>query len=149
MNTWQGCAVLFVPSFVFCLFVFLRCVCVWMCVCVHEYLVCVHVHVCFRCVLYVCVCVYVLSPTDRDECVLSHSCMHGCVNTDGSYYCECNQGYRLASNNHSCVGKSRSRPLCVCIQSDICVCACVCGSNTIPITSGVTKDYRSHTLDDL
>lgn len=40
---------------------------------------------------------------DRDECAVSHYCMHGCVNTDGAYYCECNQGYQLASNNHSCV----------------------------------------------
>ncbi|XP_077091306.1 EGF-containing fibulin-like extracellular matrix protein 1 [Siphateles boraxobius] len=40
---------------------------------------------------------------DRNECLLSHLCMHMCVNTAGSYYCECNDGYRLASNNHSCV----------------------------------------------
>ncbi|XP_056326931.1 EGF-containing fibulin-like extracellular matrix protein 1 [Danio aesculapii] len=40
---------------------------------------------------------------DRNECLLSHYCMHRCVNTAGSYYCECNDGYQLASNNHSCV----------------------------------------------
>ncbi|KAM7385563.1 hypothetical protein PAMP_001642 [Pampus punctatissimus] len=40
---------------------------------------------------------------DRDECALTHYCMHKCVNTQGSYYCECNTGYKLASNNHSCV----------------------------------------------
>ncbi|XP_061645590.1 EGF-containing fibulin-like extracellular matrix protein 1 isoform X2 [Phyllopteryx taeniolatus] len=40
---------------------------------------------------------------DRDECVLSHYCMHTCVNTQGSYYCECNTGHQLATNNHSCV----------------------------------------------
>nr|XP_055027106.1 EGF-containing fibulin-like extracellular matrix protein 1 isoform X1 [Misgurnus anguillicaudatus] len=40
---------------------------------------------------------------DRDECLLSHYCMHRCVNTAGSYYCECNNGYQLANNNHSCV----------------------------------------------
>uniref|UniRef100_A0A3P9PXQ0 EGF containing fibulin extracellular matrix protein 1 n=1 Tax=Poecilia reticulata TaxID=8081 RepID=A0A3P9PXQ0_POERE len=28
--------------------------------------------------------------------------MHGCVNTLGSYYCECNPGYKLAHNNYSC-----------------------------------------------
>lgn len=40
---------------------------------------------------------------DRDECALTHYCMHRCVNTQGSYYCECNAGHKLASNNHSCV----------------------------------------------
>ncbi|CAG6017086.1 unnamed protein product [Menidia menidia] len=40
---------------------------------------------------------------DRDECALSHYCMHRCVNTQGSYYCECNAGHMLANNNHSCV----------------------------------------------
>ncbi|XP_063047006.1 EGF-containing fibulin-like extracellular matrix protein 1 [Engraulis encrasicolus] len=40
---------------------------------------------------------------DRDECLISHYCMHRCVNTVGSYYCECDTGYKLSSNNHSCV----------------------------------------------
>ncbi|KAK7901386.1 hypothetical protein WMY93_018155 [Mugilogobius chulae] len=40
---------------------------------------------------------------DKDECSLTHYCMHRCVNAPGSYYCECNVGYKLASNNHSCV----------------------------------------------
>lgn len=43
---------------------------------------------------------------DRDECGLTHYCMHVCVNTQGSYHCDCNIGYKLASNNHTCVGKS-------------------------------------------
>ncbi|XP_012694312.1 EGF-containing fibulin-like extracellular matrix protein 1 [Clupea harengus] len=40
---------------------------------------------------------------DRDECLISHYCMHRCVNTVGSYYCECDIGYKLSNNNHSCV----------------------------------------------
>ncbi|XP_011601600.1 EGF-containing fibulin-like extracellular matrix protein 1 [Takifugu rubripes] len=40
---------------------------------------------------------------DRDECGLTHYCMHVCVNTQGSYHCDCNVGYKLASNNHTCV----------------------------------------------
>ncbi|KAG5267051.1 hypothetical protein AALO_G00239310 [Alosa alosa] len=40
---------------------------------------------------------------DRDECLISHYCMHRCVNTVGSYYCQCDIGYKLSSNNHSCV----------------------------------------------
>ncbi|CAF98674.1 unnamed protein product, partial [Tetraodon nigroviridis] len=40
---------------------------------------------------------------DRNECSLTHYCMHACVNTQGSYYCDCNIGYKLDSNNHTCV----------------------------------------------
>uniref|UniRef100_A0A8C6KM04 EGF-containing fibulin-like extracellular matrix protein 2 n=2 Tax=Nothobranchius TaxID=28779 RepID=A0A8C6KM04_NOTFU len=40
---------------------------------------------------------------DRDECALSHYCMHRCVNTLGSYYCECSAGYKLTHDNHTCV----------------------------------------------
>lgn len=50
-----------------------------------------------------------VSSADRDECTMTH-CMHRCVNTPGSYYCECNVGHKLASNNHSCVGELPERP---------------------------------------
>uniref|UniRef100_A0A8C9FW68 EGF containing fibulin extracellular matrix protein 1 n=1 Tax=Pavo cristatus TaxID=9049 RepID=A0A8C9FW68_PAVCR len=38
-----------------------------------------------------------------DECTLPPYCHHRCVNTPGSYYCQCNAGFQLASNNHTCV----------------------------------------------
>lgn len=58
-------------------------------------------------------------PSDRDECATTHYCMQRCVNTPGSYYCECNAGYKLASNNHSCVGK----PLKIhAVRVYVCVC---------------------------
>lgn len=69
----------------------------------------------------VCVCVF---PADRDECALTHYCMHRCVNTQGSYYCKCNTGHKLASNNHSCVGKS---PKVMCTH--VCVCVRVLAVN--------------------
>ncbi|KAM4692773.1 EGF-containing fibulin-like extracellular matrix protein 1 isoform 2-T2 [Discoglossus pictus] len=40
---------------------------------------------------------------DIDECSLSSFCHHHCVNTLGSYYCQCNPGFQLAANNYSCV----------------------------------------------
>ncbi|XP_018432139.1 PREDICTED: EGF-containing fibulin-like extracellular matrix protein 1 isoform X1 [Nanorana parkeri] len=40
---------------------------------------------------------------DIDECSLSSFCHHHCVNTLGSYYCQCNSGFQLAANNYSCV----------------------------------------------
>ncbi|XP_078413055.1 EGF-containing fibulin-like extracellular matrix protein 1 isoform X3 [Cetorhinus maximus] len=39
---------------------------------------------------------------DIDECNVATYCHHGCVNTPGSYYCQCNTGFQLASNNHTC-----------------------------------------------
>ncbi len=56
--------------------------------------------------LALCVCVNLFA--DRNECMLSHYCMHRCVNTAGSYHCECKDGYQLARNNHSCVGESKT-----------------------------------------
>ena len=41
---------------------------------------------------------------DIDECSNStlNTCQHICKNTIGSYYCECNQGYTLQSDNRTC-----------------------------------------------
>ena len=41
--------------------------------------------------------------SDIDECSsLSGGCEHTCVNTQGSYYCECREGFALSSNGRSC-----------------------------------------------
>ena len=41
--------------------------------------------------------------TDINECSTSdHGCEHGCVNTEGSYVCQCRDGYSLNSNRKSC-----------------------------------------------
>uniref|UniRef100_H3CTC1 EGF containing fibulin extracellular matrix protein 1 n=1 Tax=Tetraodon nigroviridis TaxID=99883 RepID=H3CTC1_TETNG len=66
---------------------------------------------------------------DRNECSLTHYCMHACVNTQGSYYCDCNIGYKLDSNNHTCVDvnecdvQSPCQHLCInLIGSFLCQC---------------------------
>ena len=42
---------------------------------------------------------------DKNECDTSNGgCAHSCINTIGSYYCECDDGYQLASNGKSCNG---------------------------------------------
>lgn len=45
---------------------------------------------------------------DIDECMLPPFCHHRCVNIPGSYYCQCNAGFQLAADNHTCVGKDFS-----------------------------------------
>ena len=83
----------FFPSF------FSLCVCVFVCLCVCVYvltLVCVCVSV----------CVCVPTPVDIDECqVHNGGCQHRCVNTRGSYHCECNPGSRLHVDARTCLGE--------------------------------------------
>ena len=45
------------------------------------------------------------SSEDVNECNTHNGhCEHECHNTDGSYYCSCNDGYGLGGNGHSCAG---------------------------------------------
>lgn len=42
---------------------------------------------------------------DINECTEgTHNCAQNCTDTDGSYVCSCNPGYRLANNSHQCDG---------------------------------------------
>ena len=42
-----------------------------------------------------------------DECATStDDCEHDCVNTEGSFYCICDDGYRLNADNATCDGMS-------------------------------------------
>jgi hypothetical protein len=41
--------------------------------------------------------------TDVDECEeQSIDCQHTCINTVGSYHCECHHGFSLRPDNHTC-----------------------------------------------
>lgn len=42
---------------------------------------------------------------DIDECTIPPYCHQRCVNTPGSFYCQCSPGFQLAANNYTCVGK--------------------------------------------
>jgi fibrillin 2/3 len=46
---------------------------------------------------------------DLNECsFMLDACDNGeCINTDGSYRCECAQGYRLDGSGKKCIGKAK------------------------------------------
>ena len=49
----------------------------------------------------------VFCVSEYDECASEeHGCHHICVNTLGSFRCECNIGYELHSDGKRCEGKS-------------------------------------------
>ena len=52
-------------------------------------------------------------PRDIDECsLIDDCCINGkCINTDGSYMCECPNGYHLDSDGHTCVDKDECSSL--------------------------------------
>ena len=39
---------------------------------------------------------------DEDECDQDTKCEHSCMNTQGSFFCMCHEGYQLASNQQNC-----------------------------------------------
>lgn len=45
---------------------------------------------------------FVFIYTDVDECQDSSICSHKCINSEGSYKCDCNQGFKL-ENDKDCV----------------------------------------------
>ena len=50
--------------------------------------------------------IYCIFYTDVDECKLGISrCQQQCINTEGSYRCDCRSGFQLNSDdNYTCVG---------------------------------------------
>ena len=52
-----------------------------------------------------------LETNDIDECELypNKLCSHTCVNTIGSYRCECPQGYSLHSDESTCIKDQEPR----------------------------------------
>lgn len=58
---------------------------------------------CWGCLVILVVC---LLPLDVDECaVVNGGCQQGCVNTHGSFHCQCRAGYRLHADGRTCIGK--------------------------------------------
>ena len=56
-----------------------------------------------RILLYLIASYAFFSSEDINECEIHNGgCEHHCQNTDGSYYCNCNSGFVLSGNGHSC-----------------------------------------------
>ena len=61
------------------------------------------------CILYVArrysgITVFPTYLTGTNECATGqHNCDQGCVDTEESFFCTCNNGYKLASDGHSCI----------------------------------------------
>ena len=53
---------------------------------------------------------YIQLQLDINECLTNNNggCAQHCNNTVGSYQCFCENGYRLSSDDHTCVGKISS-----------------------------------------
>ena len=46
-----------------------------------------------------------LTLTDIQECNNNNgNCDHNCTNTEGSYYCTCEDGYEQQDDGHTCKG---------------------------------------------
>ena len=48
---------------------------------------------------------YIFTDVANDCGANPNVCEHTCHNSNSSFYCTCNSGYRLASNGRTCDGK--------------------------------------------
>lgn len=57
---------------------------------------------------------YVTLLTDINECGLSGQggCQQFCINTQGSFTCDCGPGFALSPNGQNCLGKYHHLLLC-------------------------------------
>lgn len=53
---------------------------------------------------------FYISVIDRDECQeIPNVCSHGlCVDTEGSYYCSCHNGFKASHDQTMCMGMKRN-----------------------------------------
>ena len=55
-----------------------------------------------------CILGRVFLETDVDECSeMLDNCDHICINTSGSFVCQCYVGFKLQSDGHTCEGWDR------------------------------------------
>ena len=85
------------------------------CILAQSYLPYMHTYILDKHVGRPHLCTYVsqplvVFPTDIDECNGTNPCVPtgNCVNTNGSFTCNCSSGYELDTGGQSCSGKSIS-----------------------------------------
>jgi len=99
---------------------------------------------------------------DIDECtIIPNICMNGhCVNTDGSFYCECLTGFRYDTQLHICAGalvtsdgqitneiRSRCQPNDN--SSTLCSLCVKCHQCTSDLTVNVSAKIRDGTITEI
>ena len=80
--------------------------CIWQYVmCVYSnYVPCISAHIILHVDSPISILIYDFL-LDVNECSTNNGgCQHTCINTDGSYECQCRSGYRLSSNGRNCIG---------------------------------------------
>ena len=54
---------------------------------------------------------------DVNECATANgNCDQDCHNTNGSYYCTCDSGWRLDPDGHTCNGDDRNYSITLCLS---------------------------------
>ena len=62
-----------------------------------------------------------INTIDIDECLVNNgTCENICINTEGSFYCQCSTGLELSADNRTCEGKLKlmSIPIALHVQSN-------------------------------
>ncbi len=74
----------------------------------------------YKSLLNCLVILYWSTCTDINECSTNNGgCQHHCTNTDGSYVCSCNEGYKLTNDGYTCEGIYNQRAFHVCLTTQI------------------------------
>ena len=90
--------------------------------------------------------------TDINECLDNNvTCSHDCVNTEGSYHCECFTGYILQLNKYDCEGKTSLckylTPIKACMINDTyvaiyCLLVCIKNKTKETLLADITRSLQ-------